>query len=174
MRLFVGIALPEDIRFQLSLLCSGLPNVRWVPPANFHITLRFIGEVDGGVMQDHSYAEWTESTQTLESHAAYTEISAVLRTPEWSSKLTGLTTTYRYFSIFGVRPLLGRTYDESETLPGAPQVVVISERRVHNRQHALQAFHHVSPLTNPQHCHPCKTRAAKPPAGTDASSLPPR
>src|SRR5215470_9895904 len=83
---------------------------------------------DGGVMQDHSYAEWTESTQTLESHAAYTEISAVLRTPEWSSKLTGLTTTYRYFSIFGVRPLLGRTYDESETLPGAPQVVVLSER----------------------------------------------
>jgi len=52
MRLFVGIALPEDIRFQLSLLCSGLPNVRWVPPENFHITLRFIGEVDGGVMQD--------------------------------------------------------------------------------------------------------------------------
>src|SRR4030095_9675360 len=52
MRLFVGIALPEDVRFQLSLLCSGLPNVRWVPPENFHITLRFIGEVDGGVSQD--------------------------------------------------------------------------------------------------------------------------
>src|SRR5262249_60365195 len=52
MRLFVGIALPEDVRFQLSLLCSGLPNVRWVPPENFHVTLRFIGEVDGGVSQD--------------------------------------------------------------------------------------------------------------------------
>jgi len=52
MRLFVGIALPEDVRFQLSLLCSGLPNVRWVPPENLHVTLRFIGEVDGGVSQD--------------------------------------------------------------------------------------------------------------------------
>jgi 2'-5' RNA ligase len=52
MRLFIGIALPDDIRFQLSLLCSGLPNVRWVPPENLHITLRFIGEVDGGVCQD--------------------------------------------------------------------------------------------------------------------------
>ncbi len=52
MRLFVGIALPEDIRFQLSLLCSGLPNVRWAPPENLHITLRFIGDVDGGAMQD--------------------------------------------------------------------------------------------------------------------------
>src|SRR5262249_52215665 len=49
---------------------------------------------DGGVMQDYSYAEWTESTQTLESHAAYAETSAVLRTPEGSSKLTGLTTTH--------------------------------------------------------------------------------
>jgi RNA 2',3'-cyclic 3'-phosphodiesterase len=52
MRLFVGIALPEDVRWQLSLLCSGLPNVRWAPADNFHVTLRFIGEVDGGVMQD--------------------------------------------------------------------------------------------------------------------------
>ena len=52
MRLFIGIALPEDVRFQLRLLCSGLPKVRWVPVENFHITLRFIGEVDGGVSQD--------------------------------------------------------------------------------------------------------------------------
>lgn len=52
MRLFVGIALPEDVRFRLSLLCSGIPKVRWVPVENFHVTLRFIGEVDGGVMQD--------------------------------------------------------------------------------------------------------------------------
>ncbi|MGH6933483.1 MAG: RNA 2',3'-cyclic phosphodiesterase [Dongiaceae bacterium] len=52
MRLFVGIALPEQLRFQLSLLCGGLPGVRWVPPENFHVTLRFVGEVDGGVMED--------------------------------------------------------------------------------------------------------------------------
>jgi len=52
MRLFIGIALPEDIRFRLSLLCCGVPNVRWVPPANMHLTLRFVGEVDNGVMQD--------------------------------------------------------------------------------------------------------------------------
>jgi 2'-5' RNA ligase len=52
MRLFVALSLPEEIRWQLGLLCSGLPNVRWVPQENFHITLRFIGEVDGGEMQD--------------------------------------------------------------------------------------------------------------------------
>jgi 2'-5' RNA ligase len=52
LRLFVAVPLPEMIRTQLQLLCGGLPGVRWVPPENFHITLRFIGEVDGGVFHD--------------------------------------------------------------------------------------------------------------------------
>jgi 2'-5' RNA ligase len=52
MRLFVGIAIPDDLRFRLSLLCAGLPGVRWVPPENFHVTVRFLGEVDGVVAQD--------------------------------------------------------------------------------------------------------------------------
>ena len=47
MRLFIGIALPGEVRRRLAGLCSGLPNARWVEPANMHITLRFIGEVPG-------------------------------------------------------------------------------------------------------------------------------
>ncbi|MDX2224564.1 MAG: RNA 2',3'-cyclic phosphodiesterase [Rhodospirillaceae bacterium] len=46
LRLFVGLALPDPIRDELALLCSGLPGARWVDDNNFHITLRFIGEVD--------------------------------------------------------------------------------------------------------------------------------
>lgn len=52
LRLFVAVPLPEMIRTRLQLLCGGLPGVRWVPPENFHITLRFIGEVDGGTCHD--------------------------------------------------------------------------------------------------------------------------
>ncbi len=47
MRLFVALALPETVRWQLRLLSGGLPGARWVAPENFHITLRFIGEVGG-------------------------------------------------------------------------------------------------------------------------------
>ncbi len=52
MRLFVALALPDTVRWQLRLLSGGLPGVRWVEPESFHLTLRFIGEVDGGQFHD--------------------------------------------------------------------------------------------------------------------------
>ncbi len=45
MRLFVGLELPWELKQQLSLLVGGLPGARWVPVVNYHLTLRFIGEV---------------------------------------------------------------------------------------------------------------------------------
>ncbi len=52
MRLFVAIDLPEAVQDRLSLLCCGLPGARWVTPEQIHLTLRFIGEVDGGLFLD--------------------------------------------------------------------------------------------------------------------------
>ena len=46
MRLFVAIALPEDLRERLTGLQQGVPAARWVDPDNLHLTLRFIGEAD--------------------------------------------------------------------------------------------------------------------------------
>lgn len=51
-RLFVAIDPPQHIREHLSLLCCGLPNARWTPPEQFHLTLSFIGEVDGSTFLD--------------------------------------------------------------------------------------------------------------------------
>jgi RNA 2',3'-cyclic 3'-phosphodiesterase len=45
-RLFTGLELPSDIRFSLSLLRGGLPGARWIDAENYHLTLRFIGDVD--------------------------------------------------------------------------------------------------------------------------------
>jgi 2'-5' RNA ligase len=51
-RLFVAIDLPPDIAAQVQGLCYGVPGARWVEAEQMHLTLRFIGEVDGGVFQD--------------------------------------------------------------------------------------------------------------------------
>jgi 2'-5' RNA ligase len=45
-RLFTALEIPSDIVFSLSLLRGGLPGARWVDPENYHITLRFVGDVE--------------------------------------------------------------------------------------------------------------------------------
>jgi hypothetical protein len=46
MRLFVGLELPWEMRARLAMLSgSGIPGAKWVPIENYHLTLRFIGEV---------------------------------------------------------------------------------------------------------------------------------
>lgn len=51
-RLFVGLPLPPEVRRRLSFLTGGVPGARWEPPENYHITLRFIGEVEMGLAED--------------------------------------------------------------------------------------------------------------------------
>lgn len=45
-RLFTGLEIPPDVRMRLSLLRGGLRSARWIDPENYHITLRFIGDID--------------------------------------------------------------------------------------------------------------------------------
>jgi len=44
--LFTALEIPSDVAMQLSFLQGGLPGARWIDPENFHITLRFIGDVE--------------------------------------------------------------------------------------------------------------------------------
>lgn len=48
MRLFVGIDLPSEIEDHLALVGGGIPRARWEEREKLHVTVRFIGEVDGG------------------------------------------------------------------------------------------------------------------------------
>jgi len=45
-RLFTGLEIPAKVQQSLSLLRGGLPGARWIDPENYHITLRFIGDID--------------------------------------------------------------------------------------------------------------------------------
>ncbi|UHD46622.1 RNA 2',3'-cyclic phosphodiesterase [Aureimonas altamirensis] len=45
-RLFTAIEIPRDAALCLSFLRGGLPSARWIDTENYHLTLRFIGDVD--------------------------------------------------------------------------------------------------------------------------------
>ena len=45
-RLFTALEIPDDVRRAISGMRGGLPGARWIDPDNYHVTLRFIGDVD--------------------------------------------------------------------------------------------------------------------------------
>lgn len=51
-RLFTGLEIPADIGRDLTALRGGLPGARWIEPDNYHITLRFIGDIDHATARD--------------------------------------------------------------------------------------------------------------------------
>src|SRR4029078_13516922 len=51
-RLFAGIEFPTPIADRLSFAKAAIPGARWIDPQNYHLTLRFIGDVDGATARD--------------------------------------------------------------------------------------------------------------------------
>jgi 2'-5' RNA ligase len=51
-RLFVAIDIPSALRLTLHSMGRGIPGARPVGTDQIHLTLRFIGEVDGGMARD--------------------------------------------------------------------------------------------------------------------------
>ena len=51
-RFFTALELPERVMKQMTLMRGGVIGARWLEPADYHITLRFIGDVDGRAARD--------------------------------------------------------------------------------------------------------------------------
>src|SRR5471032_3655094 len=51
-RLFTGLELPPDLVMDLSMLRGGLSGARWIDSENYHLTLRFIGDVDDVIARE--------------------------------------------------------------------------------------------------------------------------
>src|SRR5271170_6339224 len=51
-RLFTGLELPAPVVGQLTLVRGGIVGARWLEPEDYHITLRFIGDIDAGAVRD--------------------------------------------------------------------------------------------------------------------------
>jgi RNA 2',3'-cyclic 3'-phosphodiesterase len=51
-RLFTGLEIPSELAPDLALLRGGLFGARWIDVENYHITLRFIGDIDDATARD--------------------------------------------------------------------------------------------------------------------------
>jgi RNA 2',3'-cyclic 3'-phosphodiesterase len=51
-RLFTGLEIPASVGQSLAIMRGGLPGARWIDPENYHLTLRFIGDIDDALARD--------------------------------------------------------------------------------------------------------------------------
>ena len=73
-RLFVGLEIPREVGQTLSLLRGGLPGARWIDPENYHITLRFIGDIDDRLA--HDIASLLDGVKRRSFEVRFGELSA--------------------------------------------------------------------------------------------------
>lgn len=52
LRLFTGLELPPDIRLDLKMMQGGVVGARWTEASSFHVTLRFMGDIDDDLARD--------------------------------------------------------------------------------------------------------------------------
>jgi len=51
-RLFTGLEIPSHVAQSLAMMRGGLPGARWIDPENYHLTLRFIGDIDDALARE--------------------------------------------------------------------------------------------------------------------------
>lgn len=55
MRVFVALDIPEQVRSRISAFCAKLkgacPQARWARVENLHVTLKFVGEISGEIVE---------------------------------------------------------------------------------------------------------------------------
>src|SRR5512137_2165522 len=54
-RLFTGLEIPDDVAFDLDLMRGGISGARWIDRESYHLTLRFIGDIEEGLAREISY-----------------------------------------------------------------------------------------------------------------------
>jgi 2'-5' RNA ligase len=71
-RLFAAIEIPDDVRQSLARLRQPLPGANWVEPENYHLSLRFAGDIDPSTARE------------------FTDLLARIETETFELRLTGL------------------------------------------------------------------------------------
>ena len=72
-RLFTALELPETVVSQMALARGGVVGARWLEPEDYHITLRFVGDIDARAARD--IAETLADIRRPKAHVRFEGLS---------------------------------------------------------------------------------------------------
>jgi putative ABC transport system permease protein len=94
------------------------------------ITMMWLDNRAQGIKEDISsypnYRTWREQSTSFEHVAAFTQSDFTLTGVDDPERIAGAQTTASFFAVTGLRPVLGRFFDESHETQGNDGVVVLS------------------------------------------------
>jgi putative ABC transport system permease protein len=73
-----------------------------------------------------NYRDIREQARQFRSVAAYMDDFGIVHTADSSQGVVSIKATATLFDVLGVKPILGRPFNESDNQPGAPPVVILS------------------------------------------------
>src|SRR4051794_28556369 len=71
------------------------------------------------------WLEWQKEAKSIEALAGYNWTFNFAVSSDGSESLEGMLVTRDYFRVTGVRPILGRAFEDSDAAPNAPPVVIL-------------------------------------------------
>jgi putative ABC transport system permease protein len=81
-----------------------------------------------GSVSAGNFVDWQQQNTAFEQLAAAQVSSFNFAAQDTPERVVGDRVTHNFFSVFGVAPMLGRTFARSEDQPGSERVAVLSER----------------------------------------------
>jgi len=73
-----------------------------------------------------NFLDWARLNRTFDAMAAVQDGNATLSRQGVTEEVTAARVSAAYFNVFGVQPVVGRGFADSEDLPGKPRVVVLA------------------------------------------------
>jgi len=70
------------------------------------------------------WLEWQEQSKTFATFAGYAWTFNFLIRPDGSESVEGMVVTRDYFRVAGLKPILGRTFEEGDAVPGKPTIIL--------------------------------------------------
>jgi putative ABC transport system permease protein len=80
------------------------------------------------VVTPRNFDAWQRESRSFSMMAAYESVGFNLSEGDHTVRIPGSLASSSLFAVFGVPPLLGRTFTAKEDMPGGPDVVVLSHR----------------------------------------------